>query len=78
MYETNYHRASSVENALDLFKKGSDAKYLAGGQTLLPVMKQRLAQPSDVIDLARIPGLSGVSANADALVIRAATTSTTS
>jgi hypothetical protein len=50
MYETNYHRASSVENALDLFKKGSDAKYLAGGQTLLPVMKQRLAQPSDVID----------------------------
>ncbi len=74
MYETNYHRASSVENALDLFKKGSDAKYLAGGQTLLPVMKQRLAQPSDVIDLARIPGLSGVSANADALVIKAATT----
>ena len=74
MYETNYHRASSVENALDLFKKGSDAKYLAGGQTLLPVMKQRLAQPSDVIDLARIPGMSGVSASADALVIKAATT----
>lgn len=74
MYETNYHRASSVENALDLFKKGSDAKYLAGGQTLLPVMKQRLAQPSDVIDLARIPGMSGVSATADALVIKAATT----
>lgn len=74
MYETTYHRASSVENALDLFKKGSDAKYLAGGQTLLPVMKQRLAQPSDVIDLARIPGLAGVSATADALVIKAATT----
>ena len=74
MYETTYHRASSIENALDLFKKGSDAKYLAGGQTLLPVMKQRLAQPSDVIDLARIPGLSGVSATGDALVIKAATT----
>jgi carbon-monoxide dehydrogenase medium subunit len=74
MYETTYHRASSVENALDLFKKGSDAKYLAGGQTLLPVMKQRLAQPSDVIDLARIPGMSGVSASADTLVIKAATT----
>jgi carbon-monoxide dehydrogenase medium subunit len=37
-------------------------------------MKQRLAQPSDVIDLARIPGMSGVSASADALVIKAATT----
>ncbi|MGL4261714.1 MAG: FAD binding domain-containing protein [Afipia sp.] len=74
MYETTYHRASSVEDAIGLFKKASDAKYLAGGQTLLPVMKQRLAQPSDVIDLARIPGLAGVSATADALVIKAATT----
>jgi carbon-monoxide dehydrogenase medium subunit len=74
MYETNYHRASSVDEAAALFKKGADAKYLAGGHTLLPVMKQRLAQPSDVIDLARIPALVGVSATADALVVKAATT----
>lgn len=74
MYETNYHRASSVEDAVALFKKGSDSKYLAGGHTLLPVMKQRLAQPSDVIDLAKIPALVGVSATSDALVIKAATT----
>jgi carbon-monoxide dehydrogenase medium subunit len=74
MYETIYHRASSVDEAAALFKKASDAKYLAGGHTLLPVMKQRLAQPSDVIDLARIPALVGVSATADALVVKAATT----
>lgn len=74
MYQTTYHRPATVDDALALFKKGSDAKYLAGGQTLLPVMKQRLAGPSDVIDLARIPALAGVSATADALVIKAATT----
>ncbi len=74
MYETTYHRPTTVDDAIALFKKGSDAKYLAGGQTLLPVMKQRLAGPSDVIDLARIPSLVGVSATADALVIKAATT----
>ena len=74
MYETNYHRPSSVEDAVALFKKGSDSKYLAGGHTLLPVMKQRLAQPSDVIDIAKIPGMSGVSVSGDALVIKAATT----
>ena len=74
MYETTYHRPSSVEDAVALFKKGADAKYLAGGHTLLPVMKQRLAQPSDVIDLARIPALVGISVTGDAVVIKAATT----
>jgi len=74
MYETTYHRPSSVEDAVALFKKGSDAKYLAGGHTLLPVMKQRLAQPSDVIDLAKIPALVGISATGDTLTIKAATT----
>jgi carbon-monoxide dehydrogenase medium subunit len=74
MYETTYHRPASVDDAVALFKKGSDSKYLAGGHTLLPVMKQRLAGPSDVIDLARIPALVGVSATTDALVIKAATT----
>jgi len=74
MYETTYHRPASVDDAVALFKKGSESKYLAGGHTLLPVMKQRLAGPSDVIDLARIPALVGVSATTDALVIKAATT----
>lgn len=74
MYATTYHRPASVEEAAALFAKGTEAKYLAGGHTLLPVMKQRLAAPSDVIDIARIPGLSGIEASADTLTIKAATT----
>lgn len=74
MYETNYHRASSVDEAAALFAKGKEAKYLAGGQTLLPVMKQRLASPSDVIDLAKIRDLVGIEASGDTLTIKAATT----
>lgn len=74
MYATTYHRPASVEEAAALFAKGAEAKYLAGGHTLLPVMKQRLAAPSDVIDLARIPGLSGIEAAGDTLTIKAATT----
>ena len=74
MYETSYHRASSIDEAAALFAKGSDSKYLAGGHTLIPVMKQRLAAPSDVIDLARIKELVGVESSGDTLTIKAATT----
>jgi aerobic carbon-monoxide dehydrogenase medium subunit len=74
MYETTYHRPSSVDEAAALFAKGSEAKYLAGGHTLLPVMKQRLASPSDVIDLGRIKELVGIELSAHALTIKAATT----
>src|SRR6202795_4845522 len=74
MYETIYHRPSSVDEAAALFAKGSDSKYLAGGHTLIPVMKQRLASPSDVIDLGRIEDLIGVEASGDTLTVQAATT----
>ena len=74
MYETIYHRPSSVDEAAALFAKGADSKYLAGGHTLIPVMKQRLASPSDVIDLGRIKELVGIELSADALTIKAATT----
>ena len=74
MYETTYHRPSSVEEAAALFAKGSEAKYLAGGHTLIPVMKQRLAAPSDVIDLGKIKDLIGVDVSSDAVTIKAATT----
>ena len=73
MYQTIYHRASSVDEAASLFAKGSEAKFLAGGQTLLPVMKQRLASHSDVIDLGKIKELIGVEASGDTLTIKAAT-----
>jgi carbon-monoxide dehydrogenase medium subunit len=74
MYSTTYHRPSTVDEAVALFAKGKDAKYLAGGHTLLPVMKQRLTAPSDVIDIARIPALVGIEAAGDTLTIKAATT----
>src|SRR5438270_491538 len=73
MYETTYHRPSSVDEAAALFAKGKEAKYLAGGHTLIPVMKQRLAAPSDVIDLGKIKELVGVEASGDTLTIKAAT-----
>ena len=73
MYQTTYHRPSSVDEAVALFGKGKEAKYLAGGQTLIPVMKQRLAGPSDVIDLARIKELIGVDVAGDTVTIKAAT-----
>jgi aerobic carbon-monoxide dehydrogenase medium subunit len=74
MYETIYHRPSSIDEAVALFGKGSESKYLAGGHTLIPVMKQRLAAPSDVIDLGKIKELIGVEASADTVTIKAATT----
>ncbi|HMI12950.1 MAG TPA: FAD binding domain-containing protein, partial [Bradyrhizobium sp.] len=72
MYETIYHRPSSVDEAVALFAKGAESKYLAGGHTLLPVMKQRLASPSDVIDLGKLTDLIGVEVSADAVTIKAA------
>ena len=74
MYETTYHRPSSVDEAAALFAKGSEAKYLSGGPTLIPVMKQRLASPSDVIDLGKIKDLVGIDVSADTVTIKAATT----
>ena len=74
MYETRYHRPSTLAEAATLFAAGSDARYLAGGQTLIPTMKQRLAAPSDVIDVARLPELQGISVSADAVVIGGAAT----
>jgi carbon-monoxide dehydrogenase medium subunit len=74
MYQTTYHRPSTVDEAAALFAKGTEAKYLAGGHTLIPVMKQRLASPSDVIDLAGIKELAGIESSGDTLTIKAATT----
>ena len=73
MYSITYHRASSIDEATALFGKGKEARYLAGGHTLIPVMKQRLASPSDVIDIGTIKDLVGVEASADALMVKAAT-----
>jgi carbon-monoxide dehydrogenase medium subunit len=64
-----YHRADSVEGAIGLLQElGEEAKLIAGGHSLLPVMKLRLAQPAHLIDLNRIEALRGVTA--DGSVIR--------
>ena len=73
MYSTTYHRASSVDEATALFGRDKEAKYLAGGHTLIPVMKQRLASPSDVIDISTIKELVGIEPSADAVTVKAAT-----
>ncbi|MDP6350834.1 MAG: FAD binding domain-containing protein [Alphaproteobacteria bacterium] len=74
MYDFTYHRAGSLDAAKAAFQAADDGAYMAGGMTLLPTLKQRLARPSDVIDLAGVGDLTGVARDGDALVIKAMTT----
>lgn len=73
MYSFDYQRPGSVADAAALLKKSDEAKLLAGGQTLLPAMKLRLARPSAIIDLGKIGGLSGVKQEGNDVVIGALT-----
>lgn len=61
MYATSYNRASSVEEAVELKGQHEEGRYLSGGMTLIATMKQRLAAPSDLIDLRHIADLRGIS-----------------
>ena len=72
MYAFDYVRPASVSAAVSDLGK-DDAKALAGGMTLLPTMKQRLAAPASLVDLSSIPDIAGVSRDGDAIVIRAMT-----
>ena len=74
MYATNYHRASSVEDAVRLKGSAEDGKYVSGGMTLIPTMKQRLAAPSDLVDLRHISDMKGISVSGGKVRIGAATT----
>lgn len=74
MYNTNYHKATSVADAAAKLAGAEDGKYLAGGQTLIPTMKQRLAAPSDVIDLGGVSEMKGIAAAGDGVKIGAGTT----
>ena len=73
MYEFKYQRPTSLDEALKAFAAAEDGKYLAGGMTLIATMKQRLAQPSDLIDIGAIADLAGVRRDGDNLVIGATT-----
>ena len=74
MYQFEYHRASSLDDAVAKLKGASDGVVVAGGQTLLPTLKFRLAQPSDVIDLNGIAELRGIQAGGGKVTIGAITT----
>lgn len=74
MYAAKYHKPASVADAVAALGSADDAKVLAGGQTLLPTMKQHLAAPSDLVDIRGLDGMVGVTDNGDSLTIGAATT----
>lgn len=73
MYETTYHRPASVADAASLIASSSEAKLLAGGQTLLPTMKQRLAAPEHLVDIGKLAELKGITVTGDTVTIGAAT-----
>ena len=74
MYAFAYHRPTSVADAVKLLGSSSEAKLLAGGHTLIPTMKLRLAAPKVLIDLAKVGELRGLEKKGSALVIGAMTT----
>jgi aerobic carbon-monoxide dehydrogenase medium subunit len=70
----DYHPATSVDEAIALLQQyGDDAKLLAGGHSLLPTMKLRLAQPAHLIDLGKVSGLSYIRDDGDAIAVGAMT-----
>ncbi|HEY9548172.1 MAG TPA: xanthine dehydrogenase family protein subunit M, partial [Kiloniellaceae bacterium] len=74
MYDFTHHRPASVDAAAAAIAGASDGKIMAGGMTLIPTMKQRLASPSDVVDLGAIAALKGIREEGGQLVIGAMTT----
>lgn len=74
MYAFQYHRPQSVADAARLLASNSEAKLLAGGHTLIPTMKLRLAAPKAIVDLSRVAELKGIDRKGGALAIGAMTT----
>lgn len=74
MYDFKYHRPGTVRQAANLLVKNEDAKLIAGGHTLVPVMKQRLASPPHLVDLSHIEGLNAIEMKGRSLVIGATAT----
>jgi carbon-monoxide dehydrogenase medium subunit len=71
MYAFTYHRPTSIRQAVNLLAKNPEAKVLAGGHSLLPVMKLRLASPSALIDIGRLDGLNSIEVKGRSIVIGA-------
>ena len=73
MYALNYVRPKSLAEASRLLASHPEAKLLAGGMTLVPTLKQRLARPSHLVDIAQLPELRGIQAKGGMLTVGAAT-----
>jgi carbon-monoxide dehydrogenase medium subunit len=73
MYEFKYHRPTTVRQAAGLLARQEEAKLLAGGHTLIPTMKLRLAGPKHIIDMGKIEGLTGIEVGARSVTIGAMT-----
>jgi len=69
MYDFSFHRPTTVDEAVKHLRSAEDAKLLAGGMTLLPTMKMRLAAPKNVIDLGAMTGLSSIEHKGGSLVM---------
>ncbi|MGI8747616.1 MAG: FAD binding domain-containing protein, partial [Deinococcus sp.] len=72
--EFDYHRAQSVQDALELLAAHEGSKLLAGGHSLVPAMKLRLAAPTALIDISRLDELRGIRQEGDRIIIGAGTT----
>ncbi len=75
--DVDYYRATSVADAVSMLKKNKGAKVLAGGHSLIPSMKLRVANPTMLVDIGRIKGLSGIKAGKKEVKIGALTTHAT-
>ena len=73
MYSFKFHRPETVRQASSLLAKNVDAKLLAGGHTLIPTMKLRLASPAHLVDLSKIEGLAGIELKGRSISIGAMT-----
>ena len=74
MYNFSFEKVNSVEEAVAAIQKAEDGKFVAGGQTMLPTMKHRLADPSNIIDLSGIKSLAEIKANNQCVTIGAMVT----
>lgn len=74
MNDFQFHRPESVAAAVAAQKKAKDGKYLGGGQSLIPVMKLGLAEPTDLVSIANLKELKGIKVDGKDLVVGGAVT----